>query len=165
MTDGRLEEALRHLQPPRGVRPWHGGATVQGALRGVRAELAAWKPAPDRHGIWDLTLHIAYWKYTVWRRLAGAPRGGFERSPSNWPSPPAEPSDQAWAEDRKLLARYHDLLVEALREFDPARLDEAADDARPTTHADLITGILLHDTYHVGQIQLLKRLARSQGLG
>ena len=30
-----------------------------------------------------------------------------------------------------------------------------------TTYADLITGILLHDTYHVGQIQLMKRLWKS----
>ena len=33
-----------------------------------------------------------------------------------------------------------------------------------TTYADLITGVVLHDTYHAGQIQMLKRLARSHGL-
>jgi len=51
-----------------------------------------------------------------------------------------------------------------LREFDPARLGERAAGGRRTTFADLITGVLLHDTYHAGQIQMLKRLARSAGL-
>ncbi len=54
--------------------------------------------------------------------------------------------------------------METLTGFDASRLDERAGDGR-VTHADLITGILLHDTYHAGQIQMLKRLARSEGLG
>ena len=48
--------------------------------------------------------------------------------------------------------------------FDPSRLDELSGGKGDTTCADLITGVLLHDTYHAGQIQMLKRLARSQGL-
>jgi uncharacterized damage-inducible protein DinB len=43
-------------------------------------------------------------------------------------------------------------------------LDESAGEKAKTTYADLITGIVLHDTYHAGQIQMLKRLAASQGL-
>jgi uncharacterized damage-inducible protein DinB len=43
-------------------------------------------------------------------------------------------------------------------------MDETAGDGRKTTYADLITGIVLHDTYHAGQIQMLKRLAASHGL-
>jgi uncharacterized damage-inducible protein DinB len=54
-------------------------------------------------------------------------------------------------------------LVEAVAAFDVSRLDQLEGSSK-TTYADLITGILLHDTYHAGQIQMLKRLARSQGL-
>jgi len=48
--------------------------------------------------------------------------------------------------------------------FDPSGLDETAGDGAKTTYADLITGIVLHDTYHAGQIQMLKRMAVSHGL-
>ena len=58
----------------------------------------------------------------------------------------------------------HDSLVKVLSAFDASRLDEPAGAETRTTYADLVTGILLHDTYHAGQIQMLKRLARSQGL-
>lgn len=160
-SDRRKEEALRHLDPGPGVKLWHGGATVMGALRGVSPEMAASKLAPDRHSIWALALHIAYWKYAVWRRITDEARGGFLRAPSNWPSVPNEPTAKAWNDDRSLLRDSHKQLVEAVKRFDSLRLDELAGADTKTTYADLITGIVLHDTYHIGQIQMLKRLWKS----
>jgi uncharacterized damage-inducible protein DinB len=165
MTDRRLEEALRHLHPPPGTKLWHGGASVLGALRGLSPEVAAWRPYPDRHSIWALALHVAYWNYAVRRRITGEERGGFPRSPSNFPSVPSEATKAAWNEDRRLVKEQHDRLVEALADFDPARLGEFAGSDSQTTYADLITGILMHDTYHAGQIVMMKRLAKSHGLG
>ncbi len=178
MSDRRIEEALRHIHPPAGFKPWHGGASVLGSLRGVSPETAAWKPYPDRHSIWELALHIAYWNYAVWRRLTESDEGGFPRSPSNWPAVPepavAEPSSEAaakaWAEDRRLVKEWHDRLVAAMEAFDAdgrdgsGGLDEPAGDGARTSFADLITGVLLHDTYHAGQIQIMKRIARSAGV-
>ena len=164
MSDRRLEEALRHLHPPPGFKPWHGGATVLGALRGVSPTVAAWRPYPDRHSIWALTLHVGYWNYAVWRRLTDAPKGGFPRAPSNWPDPPDEPSSARWEQDRRLVRAHHNDLVAALEAFDPSRLDQVAGGEGQTRYADLITGVVLHDTYHAGQIQMMKRLARSAGL-
>lgn len=163
-TDRRLEEALRHLHPPPGTKLWHGGASVLGALRGLSPEVAAWRPYPDRHSIWALALHVAYWNYAVWRRLTGAPKGSFPRTPSHFPHVPEPPVEKAWDADRRLVRAWHDHLVGAIRGFDPTRLDEDVDGAGKRTYADLITGIVLHDTYHAGQIQMLKRLARSEGL-
>ena len=164
MSDRRIEEALRHLHPPPGAKPWHGGPTVLGALRGVTAEVASWKPSPDRHSIWGLALHVAYWNYAVERRLTDAPHGGFPRQAANWPDQSDGEVDEAWIEDKRLVRRQHDSLVEVLGAFDPTGLDEIAGGKGSTTCADLITGVVLHDTYHAGQIQMLKRLARSHGL-
>jgi uncharacterized damage-inducible protein DinB len=164
MTDRRLEEALRHLDPPPGTKLWHGGASVLGALRGLSPDVAAWKPYPDRHSIWALALHVAYWNYAVRRRITGDERGGFPRAPSNFPSLPSETTKANWAEDRRLAKDQHNLLVDAIKNFDPSKLDEPAGSETKTTYADLITGIVLHDTYHAGQIVMLKRLAKSHGL-
>ena len=122
------------------------------------------RPYPNRHSIWVLSLHVAYWNYAVRRRITGEERGGFPRTPSNFPTVPPEPTKAAWKEDRRLVKEQHDLLVEAIKDFDPSRLDEYAGSETRTSYADLITGIVLHDTYHAGQIQMLKRLAASSGL-
>ena len=163
MTDKRLDEALRHLDPPPGTKLWHGGASPLGSLRGVSPGVAEWAPYPDRHSIWELALHIAYWNYAVTRRLTDGPSGAFPRKPSNWPSLPVERDDASWKADRRLVKEAHDELVAAIRGFDPSRLDDHAN-SEETTYADLVTGIVLHDTYHTGQIQLLKRLAKSAGV-
>lgn len=92
MSDPRLLQILHHLDPPAGTRLWHGGGKVLGVLRGVSPDKAAWEPGPERHSIWALTLHMAYWKYIVHRKIVDGPKGGFPRAPSNWPSVPSETS-------------------------------------------------------------------------
>lgn len=111
-----------------------------------------------------VALHIAYWNYAVRRRITGEARGGFPRSPSNWPAVPERPTAKAWKADRGVVRAAHDRLVESLRDFDPSRIDRTAGGDSQTTYADLISGVVLHDAYHVGQIQMLKRLAASRGL-
>src|SRR5690606_6403725 len=51
-------------------KAWH-GPNLRGLLRGVTAERAAFRLHPDRHNIWELVLHCAYWKYAVRRLLTG----------------------------------------------------------------------------------------------
>lgn len=157
--DRTLDLMLRTLQPPRG-QAWHGGPTPLGALRGVSARAALRRPGPGRHNIWELALHAAYWKYAVRRLLLGGAPGGFPRSPANWPAVPARPGEAAWREDRALLAREHRLLLEAVARFDPTRLRRRIDGSRRWTFEEMIIGILAHDVYHAGQIQLIKRLAK-----
>jgi hypothetical protein len=156
--DPRLREILNLLDPPAGQRLWYGGAGVTGSLRGVTPDQAAWRPAPKRHSIWELTLHLAYWKYAVRRNLDALPQGAFPRSPSNWPAVPKPPDAQHWKADRALLRSQHTELVEAVRAFDPRRLDDRVPSSKNYRFVDLMFGIVSHDLYHVGQIQVLKRL-------
>jgi uncharacterized damage-inducible protein DinB len=150
------------IQPPAGRAGWHGGPTPVGALRGVGAEEAWWRPAPRRKSIWTLALHIAYWKYAVRRLLEGSERGGFPRKPSNWPLPPDSPDAERWAEDVALLKAEHERLLQAAAAITPVQLGRRPPSSRRWTYGDLIVGIALHDAYHTGQIQLGKRLYRER---
>src|SRR5438067_1131765 len=126
LIDGLDEGYLR--------KAWH-GPTLRGALRGVTADQALLRPAQNRHNIWELTLHCAYWKYVVRRRLSGERRGAFARSGSNWFALP-EPTPRA--------------LRETVASLSEARVKRAV---------RLIRGVAYHDVYHAGQVQLLKKLA------
>lgn len=149
---------LRTLDPPRG-QAWHGGPTPMGALRGVTAAQARWAPGRGRHSIWELALHIAYWNYAVRRHLEpDVPR--FPRSPANWPALPAPSDERAWTRDRALLADEHRRLVRALTRFPLSRWNRVPPQAKKWTFGEMIVGVLSHDVYHTGQIQLVKRLYR-----
>jgi uncharacterized damage-inducible protein DinB len=151
----RTGSLLLMLQQGWGPRAWHGTA-LRGAVRGVTATQALWRPAPGRHNIWELVLHMAYWKYAVARRISGVARGSFPREGSNW-IPVTDSSERAWKADVALLQRQHAFLVAAVKTLPASRLDSK--DASKWTHAERIAGAAAHDLYHTGQIQLIKRLA------
>jgi hypothetical protein len=141
-------------------RSWH-GPNLRGAVRGVSAREAAWRPGPDRHNIWEFTLHAAYWKYVVRRRLSDEKRGSFALKGSNFFLRPAEDaSEKAWHADIALLIEEHERLRAVVKAFPARRLAERAKSSQWTNLATL-RGIAAHDLYHAGQIQLLKRLART----
>lgn len=139
---------------------WH-GPNLRGSLRGVTPALAAWRPSPGRHNIWELAVHAAYWKYVAWRRLTGAKRGSFALDGSNWLSRPVAQTIAAWRADLALLDETHGILRGAVEAMDPAALDGRSAQRGVSARA-LLTGVAAHDLYHAGQIQLLKRMARAR---
>lgn len=132
-------------------KAWHGPNLWQ-SLKGVSAKQAAWRPAANRHNIWEETLHAAYWKYVVRRNLTKRKRGSFILRGSNFfPRPePGRQSESAWREDKAILRSEHRLLRKAIR----AAL------AKPLTPKirRILWGVAFHDIYHAGQIRLLGRL-------
>ena len=151
-----VRQLLSILDQAYNRRSWH-GTNLRGSLRGVTVGEACWRPGTGRHNIWELVVHAAYWKYTVWRRLAGVRRGAFPLEGSDWFERPQEASEKAWRADVALLERMHRSLrevVEALPSVDLAMTHGG----RQVTAAFLVSGVAAHDLYHAGQIQLLKKL-------
>lgn len=138
---------------------WH-GTPLWGALRGVRAEEALRKPGVGRNSIWELTLHLAYWKYVIRRRITGDSSLIFPRAPANWPLP--EGSEAGWKKDKALLKREHELLKEAVAEVAESQLGRRTW-KKKYTNLQHLQGISSHDLYHCGQIQLVKRLVGEEG--
>ena len=137
-------------------KSWH-GTTLKGSIRGLTVAKAIWRPRSDRHNIWELVLHTAYWKYIVRRRLTRDKTLSLPRKPSNWPALPEQATARLLQEDVALLQSEHDLLIAAISEFPPSQLHRRAPECQ-WTYVEHIHGIAAHDLYHAGQIQLLKKL-------
>jgi hypothetical protein len=149
---GLLDEAYKRAA-------WH-GPNLRGSIRGVTAHEASWRPKAGRHNIWEIAVHAAYWKYTVRRRLLGEKRGSFSLPGSNWFLRPVERSEQAWRADVAILDGEHQRLRDAVSALQPEFLERPARGSK-TLVRRLIAGIALHDVYHAGQIQLIKKLLRA----
>ena len=144
-----LDEAYDHAA-------WH-GPNLRGALRGLTAAEAAWRPAAERNAIWQAVLHCAYWKYAVRRRITGAgKRGSFARAGSDWFPIPNPANAAAWRSDLALLDAEHAALRAVVETLRTAELMELRGG---TTVRRLVMGIAAHDLYHAGQVRLLIRLA------
>jgi hypothetical protein len=156
--DRRIGLLLANFDQAFGGTSWH-GTPLGGALRGVTARQALWRPGRGRHNIWELLLHTAYWKYIVRRRLTRDERVTFPRTGANFPALPPRPTAAQWKRDVALLKREHALLRRVIARLAPAQLGRRAWHSRWSTAATVM-GVAAHDLYHAGQIQLLKRLQR-----
>jgi DinB family protein len=132
-------------------KTWH-GPNLRQALKGVSAKQAAWRPGPGRHNIWEETLHAAYWKYAVRRRIEGGKRGSFILKGSNFFARPEKgrASEAAWRTDHAILENEHRALVQAIGKI--------LKSSHAKKHLRMLYGIAFHDVYHAGQIRLLRRL-------
>ena len=138
---------------------WH-GTNLRGSLRRVSPAHAAWRPSAQRHNIWEIVVHAAYWKYAATRRFTDGARGSFQLKGSNWfprPSTNAR-DDKAWRADLQLLDDMHDALRAAVITLSANDLPKIPPGKKVSNFA-LLSGAAAHDLYHAGQIQLLKRLA------
>jgi len=154
-----VSSLLEQLDEAYDRQSWH-GTNLRGSLRGLSSDQALWRPTPDRHNVWEIVIHAAYWKYAARRRLTGEKRGAFPRKGSNWFASPVSPTEDKWRQDVGLLGECHRRLREAVAGLTDADLRRRAPGGKETI-GRLVRGVAAHDLYHAGQAQLLKRLLRS----
>jgi uncharacterized damage-inducible protein DinB len=117
------------------------------SIEGLTAAQAAWSPAPGRHSIWQIVLHMVFWRESHLKRLAtGNKHTDDEYKRLNFPEI-TDVSEAAWAEARRRFADTQSRVAAGLRD--------------PDTKHDVLTYFLPHDSYHIGQINYLRAL---QGL-
>jgi len=154
-----VERLRRELMATLNGDPWYGPA-VSNILDGIDADMAAARPIPGAHSIWELVLHMTAWVNETKRRLEGGPH----RTPAegDWPAVRSM-TQEAWTAALAALRQSHDDLARTIgaaedaslsRQIGGAQVDALGD---PVTFYQTIIGILQHDTYHAGQISLLKK--------
>ncbi len=158
MAQTELESLLAGIAEGYDARAWY-GPTLKNAITRVGVEEACWRPAPEQANIWELVVHSAYWKYVIRRKLTGVKRGSFPLKGSDWYARPELGLEgaalaQAWKQEVALLAEEHRLLMEAAAALSAERLD--AEEL-----AFFLRGVAMHDVYHAGQIQQIRRMFRA----
>jgi uncharacterized damage-inducible protein DinB len=138
---------------------WQWQPSLSGAIRGLTAAQAAWKPAPARHSIWQIVRHLILWKRGVLNAWDGNPRDNAQLDAADWDE--VSGTDAEWERDRQTLLDVSNEFLMRARSLDDAAL------SRPivwyTTGATQPLAVRLvrtttHDIYHAGQIQYLRAL-------
>jgi hypothetical protein len=155
-TKSQIHLLLQLIDEAYKSRAWH-GTNLRGSIRGLTSKQAAWRPDTNRHNIWEIVIHTAYWKYIVRRRLLGEKKGSFPLKGSNWIERPLTLNEKAWRDDVLLLDNVHKAMYEAISQLKISDLSHKPAGSK-FDNASIIYGIACHDVYHSGQIQLLKRL-------
>ena len=137
---------------------WH-GPTVMESLEGVDHTQARARPIEGRHTIWEIVNHCAYWMNAVTIALRGRGMvnvGGTE----DWPG--VGETAEEWARDIARLREACRELTEAIETLEEGDLEKILGSHFGNryfefTYRKMSHGISDHNTYHAGQISLLKK--------
>lgn len=132
------------------------------SLADVSAQPAGRLVAGYPHSIWQIVGHLNYWMDYELRRIAGARPAYPEHAIESWPANLAPASEDDWNRER---ARFAGLLqrFEELSASEPSALGAsveaitAAEASQASTVQAVLWQILVHNSYHMGQIALLLR--------
>lgn len=146
-----IERIARLLTKTFNKGAWY-GPTVREVLALVSPAQANAR-AGKSHSIIELVLHMVSWRTFVTRRLRGDET--FQVSgDQNFPAAGAV----TWQEAVRQLEESQADLEDAVRNFQEEKLgDLVPNSSHKYTFYTLIHGIIQHDIYHVGQIQLILR--------
>lgn len=133
----------------------------------ISAELAARSVADYPHSILQIVEHMNYWMEYDLGKVAGESRPYPEKAIESWPAHPSPAGEDGGTYEQWLVAtrRFVDLLarVARLAESDAAELARNVQCLGPgqsrresRVHA-VLWQIVVHNSYHTGQIALLRR--------
>ncbi len=148
---------VRHLQDTFEVETWQ--PPLSDAVKDLTAKQAAWKPAPERHSIWQIVRHIILWKQGVLEAWDGHAPDMPAMERADWGE--ASGDEAAWQTD---VRRLHDVTakikqrVEASDEAFLAGKMPSYQGVRDQTAVLRLMAMATHDIYHAGQIRYIRAL-------
>lgn len=117
-------------------------------IEGLTLGNAVYKPAPDRHCIWEVIRHMAYWKH--WALTYVSTGEKLNAKEDNWKELPEELTEDLWQQDVNKVKSLHNECVQIAKGI--------GNDLFYSTDEKIIffRQLLYHDCYHCGQIGLLR---------
>lgn len=153
------EQTLRELVYGKGAH-----VDPVACVEDISAKLAARRFPGYPHSIWQIVLHMNYWMDYELRKIANENPQNPDRAIESWPEHSMLANEALWQAAREHfvddLAR-----LAALADSDSTELDRLVNDVSPqkvprqSTVRTTLWQITAHNSYHAGQIALLRRQA------
>lgn len=149
--NSEVERITRMLEKTFNKSPWYGPSVMSIVSEVTPAK--ANRRAGASHSIIELILHMTSWRIFATNRLAGDDTYEVAEG-MNFPKP------GSWDEAVQKLNQSQAELLAAAKAFPDGRLGELVPSAsHKYTYYTLLHGIIQHDIYHIGQIQLILKSA------
>ncbi|RIW28704.1 DinB family protein [Bacillus salacetis] len=138
-------------------------ASMDQALKGVSAAEAASTSSGTSNSIWQIVNHLIFWNEDVIHRLQGTENHhGAESNEETFGHPGNPEDEQGWRRTVHRFTEVMDTLRTVIAGIDDETMKKpyAAD---RYSRERLLSSIMMHDSYHLGQIVLLQKLQSSWG--
>jgi len=124
----------------------------------INAALATRIAAGYPHSIWQMVEHMNYWMDYEVHRINGHAIPYPDHAIASWPPHPEPAGETEWFATRQRFSKLLDRLA-SLAESDALDNTVPPDkpDLPPPTVGAIVKQMIAHNSYHVGQIALLRR--------
>ncbi len=129
-----------------GGNRWQAG--LYQLIQDLTLEQVMWKPTVERHCIWEVVKHVHFWKTYAIAIYLDKPKPDWEIG--NWAKFPDPPSEKNWKQDLEALKTNHEELKTVVKNFGNELFNPE------NKRANYLREITNHDSYHSGQIGLLR---------
>ncbi len=147
-----LERIIDNLETVYRGDAWHGPSVTE-IMNSLRPAVVDQKHGFSKHTIAQLIYHLIAWRIFIIEKLNDNIHFSLETDEDNWGSPEIT-SKEKWNELKQLFQETHARLVDLLS----GQSDDLLEKRVPGEHYDyykLLTGMIQHDTYHLGMIWVL----------
>ncbi|MEZ0607014.1 DinB family protein [Fibrella sp. WM1] len=147
-----------------GEEAWH-GPSVAAVMQDVTPDMASQRITPNTHSIAELIFHMTSWRIFCVKKMQGDATFDILTPEKNFGQFQEKIDDFEWEALQMELSLSQEELINELDKRDDDEFLEDIVPGRDYTYYDLLHGIVNHDTYHAGQIQILKKALTFKGAG
>ncbi len=139
-----------------GEEAWHGPSVAE-VMRDVTPDMAGLRLSPNTHTIAELIFHMTSWRIFAVKKMQADEKFDILTPEKNFGQFPEKIDDFEWEALQMELSLSQEELVNELDKRDDDEFLEEIVPGRSYTYYDLLHGIINHDLYHAGQVQILKK--------
>lgn len=147
-----------------GEEAWHGPSLVE-VMRDVTPDIAGLRIAPNTHSIAELLFHMTSWRIFCVKKMQGDEQFDILTPGKNFGQLPDKIDDFEWEALQMELSLSQEELINELDKRDDDEFLEEIVPGRSYVYYDLLHGIINHDTYHAGQVMILKKALTFKAAG
>jgi uncharacterized damage-inducible protein DinB len=156
--NNEIQLLIEQLKDAYEGEPWFGRNAK--ALLGEVDEETAFVKLNGQHSILELLWHMCNWREFTISHLAPSEKTLAYFEENDWQE--LNHDDKSWwAEGLKRLEETQTKLIELLRQKNDSLLEQKVSE-RNYDYRKLLTGIIQHDIYHLGQIAFITKAIRNR---
>ncbi|NRB47144.1 MAG: DinB family protein [Saprospiraceae bacterium] len=155
----QIQALIRRFEAIYDGQPWY-GTNILSSLQNIRPEVSVRSLLPEKKNIAEILRHMVAWRQFLIEHLQGNHSYVIELNTAlDWPAV----DGLSWEELLEEFAASQTTILSLLAEQEDALLKKLLSNGQHQYNFRyLIEGVLQHDAYHLGQINLLGAFFRSQ---
>lgn len=155
----KINDIIIQLEEIYSGKPWYGDSMAD-ILNKISPVDAVKKLSPQTHCIVELVFHMITWRYFVVKQLQGDNEYDVKQDDKNDWREFNLSDENLWKSALSEFDKMHKMLISELNNFNEVLMNKTIP-LRNYNYEFLLTGLIQHDMYHLGQISLIKSILKN----